>query len=284
MGRVDSMAYLTAPGVRKLQAVNWWWGYASRAAAAHSRAQRVGILDHIGPAAGRRARGEQYEARSHEGAAREIAPHRQIVGDILARRIMQPRQRHMGGEFAPFGIEPHALHHPLKFGLQLDQRPARLDGGDHCPRLAAAEALQALQLDLERLAVDPKQHRGDFVRRHAVDIADEAQGDVIIFGIDPARARKAATQIGKGLANLGRNFQSGKQTRHRSTPDAEPGNESPITNFYLTYVTLRSSRRQSTGKLRGKPPLKVICCPFFSCVAQTAGREVPPPWAEYSSR
>src|SRR5438132_7508290 len=102
---------LTAPSVRKLQAVNWWWGYAL---SSPSRAQRVGILDHIGTAASGGARGEQHEARRHEGAAREIAAHREIVGDILARRIVQPRQRHMGGEFPPLGIEPHALHHPFE--------------------------------------------------------------------------------------------------------------------------------------------------------------------------
>ena len=118
-----------------------------------------------------------------------------IVRDVLARRVVQPRQRHVRGEFAALGIKAEPLHQPLKLGLQLDQRPARLDGRDHRARFLAAKALQALHLDLERLAVDPKQHRGDFIRRHAVDIADEAQGDVIIFGIDRAGAGKAATQL-----------------------------------------------------------------------------------------
>jgi hypothetical protein len=44
---------------------------------------------------------------------------------------------------------------------------------------------------------------------------------MIIFGIDPAGAGKATPQIGKRLADLGRNFQSSEQTRHRKTPDAE---------------------------------------------------------------
>ena len=76
---------------------------------------------------------------------------------------MQPRQRHMRGELPPLRIEPDALHQPLQLGLQFDQRPARLDRGDHRARLLAAETRQALQLDLERLAVDPKQQRGDLV-------------------------------------------------------------------------------------------------------------------------
>src|SRR4051794_31028044 len=160
----------------------------------------------------------------------------------------------MGNELASFGIKPEALHQPLQLRLQLDQRPARFDGGDHRARFLAAETLQPLHFHFERLAVDSKQQRGDFIRRDAVDIADEAQGDVIIFGIDPACAGEAATQIGKLLADLGRNFQSSEQTRHRKildaeagavrlAPDNKPGDESPMTNSYPTYVTLRSMRR-----------------------------------------
>jgi hypothetical protein len=127
----------------------------------------------------------------------------------------------MRRELAAFGVEPDALHQALQFGLQLDQGTARHDGGNHRARLLAAETRQALQCYLERLAVDPHQQRGDFIRRDAVDIADEAQGEMIIFGVDPARARKPAAQIGKRLADLGRDFQSSEQTRHRTTPDAE---------------------------------------------------------------
>jgi len=86
---------------------------------------------------------------------------------------------------------------------------------DHRARLAAAEAGQALHLHFERLPVDPEQHRGDLVGGDPIDVADEAQGDVIIFGVDPAGAGKAASQAGKRVADLGRDFQSGKQTRHR---------------------------------------------------------------------
>ncbi len=114
----------------------------------------------------------------------------------------------MRGEFPPLGVKPDALHQAFEFGLQLDQGPARHHLGHHRARLFSAEARQALQCHLERLAVDPNQQRGDFIRRDAIDIADEAQGDVIIFGVDPARPRKAAAQMGKRLADLGRDFQS----------------------------------------------------------------------------
>src|SRR5229473_3498778 len=48
-----------------------------------SRAQRVGILDHIGPAAGGGSGREQHEPRCGEHPGRKIAAHRQIVRDIL---------------------------------------------------------------------------------------------------------------------------------------------------------------------------------------------------------
>src|SRR5260370_31639171 len=91
----------------------------------------------------------------------------------------------MWGEFAALRIEPDALHQPFQLGLQLDQWPARYHGGHHRARLAPAKTRQALQRNLERLAIDPEQERGDFIRRDAIAIADETQSDVIIFGIDP---------------------------------------------------------------------------------------------------
>src|SRR3974390_1977972 len=76
-----------------------------------SRAQRVGILDHIGSAAGRGARGKQHKARGREHAGREIAAYRQVIRDILGGGIAQARQRYMRGEFPALRIEPDALHH-----------------------------------------------------------------------------------------------------------------------------------------------------------------------------
>src|SRR6266566_242464 len=142
------MAPLTAPTWPKLQAMNWCKGYAGAgpegAAPTYgklsyprkrvsstprpfnsitggsgiawrrpSRAQRVGILDHIGPAAGGRARGEQHEPRCRKYRRRKISAHRQIVRDILIGSIAQPRQRHVRCELPPLGIEPDALHQPL---------------------------------------------------------------------------------------------------------------------------------------------------------------------------
>src|SRR5262249_33626863 len=52
------------------------------------------------------------------------------------------------------------------------------------------------------------------VRNDVIDVADETQGYVIIFRIEPACARQPATQHGQRLAHLGGNFETCEETRH----------------------------------------------------------------------
>src|SRR4051794_6998063 len=88
-------------------ALEYWIARSNRAsevvASASSRTQRVGILDHVGAATGGGAGREQHEALGPKYLARKIAAHRQIIRDILAGSIVQPRQRDVRGEFAPLG-------------------------------------------------------------------------------------------------------------------------------------------------------------------------------------
>src|SRR5919198_2107640 len=66
-----------------------------------------------------------------------------------------------------------------------------------------------------------------------INVADEAQCQMVIFGIDPARAEEPAPQQGKVLCEIGRDFETREQTGHISlldrfgTPksDREPGVE-----------------------------------------------------------
>jgi len=51
------------------------------------------------------------------------------------------------------------------------------------------------------------------VRDDVVDVADEAQGHVIVLGIDPARARQPAAQRGERLADVGGDFETGEEAR-----------------------------------------------------------------------
>ena len=52
------------------------------------------------------------------------------------------------------------------------------------------------------------------MRDDVVDVADEAQRDVIVLGIDPARARQTAAQHGERLAHVGGNFETGEEAGH----------------------------------------------------------------------
>ena len=73
---------------------------------------------------------------------------------------------------------------------------------------------QPFQMQLERAALDAAEHRGDLLGDHVVDVADEAQRQVIIFRIDPARARQSAAQHAERLPDVGGDFDTGEETRH----------------------------------------------------------------------
>src|SRR5262245_65595857 len=79
-------------------------------------------------------------------------------------------------------------------------------------------------MQIERSAFDARQHGSNFMGGCVVDVADEAQCQMVISRIDPARARQPTAQGRKRLADIGRNFDSGKKTRHAklSNHDARP--------------------------------------------------------------
>ncbi len=81
------------------------------------------------------------------------------------------------------------------------------DRRDHRARLPAAERGQTVETKLERAAMHAAEHAGNLVRQRVVDIADEAQREVIIFGIDPAGARQTAAHHGERLGDRAAEFQ-----------------------------------------------------------------------------
>src|SRR3954464_2817891 len=128
--------------------------------------------------------------------------------------IAQPRQRDMRRELAPFRLEPNAAQQPLMFGLQLHQRGRGSDERDDGARPVAAESRKRIELDLESLAPDLAEDEGGLARDGFIHVADEAQSDVIIFRIDPARPRQTATRVGNRASYVGGDFQGGEETRH----------------------------------------------------------------------
>src|SRR3569832_844440 len=109
-----------------------------------SRTQCVGILDHVRPAARGGARREQDKSRGCKYPGREIAPHGEVVGDILIGGIALPCQRYMRNELAALGIEPKTLHQAFELRLQLDQWPTRYHLRHHGARLFSAKTGKAV--------------------------------------------------------------------------------------------------------------------------------------------
>ena len=120
--------------------------------------------------------------------------------------------------FASLRLQSDALHQPFVLGLHVEQGLRLRHRSDHRARLAAAERGQPLQIQIERAALDAAEHQGDFLRDHIVDVADEAQRQMIIFRIDPARARQTAAQHAERLSDIGGNFDTGEETRHGELP------------------------------------------------------------------
>jgi hypothetical protein len=69
-------------------------------------------------------------------------------------------------------------------------------------------------MELEGFTFDAAKQRGDLMGNGIIDVTDEPQSQMIIFGVDPARSRQAATQCCERLPDIGRNFNSGEKTRH----------------------------------------------------------------------
>ena len=73
---------------------------------------------------------------------------------------------------------------------------------------------QLAEAHLEAAAPHAVEQRGDVVREAIVDVADEAQRDVVVFRVDPARAGQAAAQQRQRRRDLARDFQADEQAGH----------------------------------------------------------------------
>src|SRR6202023_2767834 len=73
---------------------------------------------------------------------------------------------------------------------------------------------EPLETQVEGAPVHLVEQRSDVVRESVVHVADETQGEVIIFRVDPARAGQPAAQHGERLGNVGGNLEAGEQAGH----------------------------------------------------------------------
>ena len=135
--------------------------------------------------------------------------------------------------FSSLRLQPHPLHQPLVFGLQLHQGLGRPERGDDRARFAPAEKLEILHPQFEPLAPHASQQGRDFVRDHVIDVADEAQRHMVVLGVDPAGARQSAAQHGERLPDIGGNFETGKKARHGTIGMRGPAYRTTRANSHL---------------------------------------------------
>src|SRR3972149_6722828 len=192
-----------------------------------------GAFRPVGPAADRGFGRQQHEPVDAKRRRPERLARRQVFGDLSAGRIAQAGQREMGGIFAALGIEPDPLHQPFKLGLQLVELARRRNAGNDRARAAAAERGEPLELHLEGPPRDTGQHGHYLAGEAGVDVADEAQGQVIVGRIGPARAGQAAPQGRQRQSDISGNFE------RRVNPGQE---HAAVTR--VAPVTPRGSRRR----------------------------------------
>lgn len=124
----------------------------------------------------------------------EVAASGQILHDVVEPRGLEPRQRHMRHEFAGIRRQADALADPLDLALQGIHFRRLRDAGPDRMWFLRTERTDAFQPELEFRPVDPVETFNDFIGRAAVDITDEAQGDVVILHIDPSCSGEATAQ------------------------------------------------------------------------------------------
>ena len=71
------------------------------------------------------------------------------LGNLVAGRTAQPRERDMRREFAPFGLKTNAAQQAFMLCLQFQERRGWRDQRDNRARPVAAERRKPVELDFE---------------------------------------------------------------------------------------------------------------------------------------
>ena len=122
----------------------------------------------------------------------------------------------MRRKLARLGRNADPSQPPLLLGLQIDQARISLELRHDRARPAGAEPAQGFEADPRRRATDFAKSLGDVAREAVVHIADEAQRDMIVFRIEPARADAAAARERHLGRDARRQFQSREQARQEA--------------------------------------------------------------------
>ncbi len=142
----------------------------------------------------------------------EIAAPRQIVRDLLRAGILQSCQRDVRGELARVRRQAEPLANALDLGLQRGKIRRGGNARPHCVRLLLAERADTRQRQMEGRPPHPVERVGDLVGNMAFHVADEAQRQVVVFDVDPARAGQAAAQQRKRKRGITGYLEGGKES------------------------------------------------------------------------
>src|SRR5437868_3669763 len=96
------------------------------------------------------------------------------------------------------------------------------------------------------------------MRHLVIDVADESQGEMVIFPVDPARTRQAAAQQRQRFGQFGRYFQARKQSRH----DRLLANNVQLDDLARTRTTSSSTFGKMPFTILATPAV-VGCSPSF---------------------
>jgi hypothetical protein len=136
------------------------------------------------------------------------------VGYGLGRSALQPRQRDMRTVFSLLGRQTCGPGDPFVDALHVLQGRIGFDFRHQNMRTFSAKAAQATDAggkSGQKCAGKPSQ---DVVPHVPVDIAAEADGDMIVSGIDPAGTRHVRFQVAEPIFNLLWQPESGEKSRH----------------------------------------------------------------------
>src|SRR4029453_7852203 len=117
-------------------------------------------------------------------------------------------------EVAPLGPKPSFARGALVGPAQCGKPVGRRKLGKDRARLVAAEAAKPVELELERSSSDLAQGEGEVMRGRAVDIADEAERQMVILRIDPARTGEPRAQHRQPRGDALRNLDGREESGH----------------------------------------------------------------------
>jgi hypothetical protein len=85
-------------------------------------------------------------------------------------------------------------------------------------RLVAAKAIERVQRHAEWRLADGGEGKVNLARQTRLDIADKAQRQVIVLGVNPARLRQAALHQREVVPQRAGNFETGEEPWHGAPP------------------------------------------------------------------